>query len=282
MRADTLRKQNATLTRRCNALKSHVTRVALDNSRLRESNAVLCHALRQAQIPVPAGAQMVAQSVGEGHQDQLVPMLTGIAPPPTDLAVIPAGEIPYCMRMCHLPDTSTIATSTRFKAKPVRWPHAVATYLRTNDSLTSIVEKRGKQLIEFQLFDRRNAARTPTERNLKPNDGPMPNLLFELHLLYDDNDAPVTIESLNQTRIKAITTVSDPDILASATMPMRNGRVTFRLTEINVLSAMTEPRHRRFRYRLVCVDDVLGLSPQLQCDSPAFYCMAKIKKMAVA
>jgi hypothetical protein len=144
----TTAKKLATLSRKNNNLAANITRVSLENSRLREANATLCHALRQAQIPIPAGVQMVAQSVGAGHVKEVVPTLTGIAPPPTDITEVPRDQIPFCIRMCHLPDTSTIMNATRFASNPIRWPHAIATYLRTRETLCCIVEKRSKQLLE--------------------------------------------------------------------------------------------------------------------------------------
>jgi hypothetical protein len=121
-----------------------------------------------------------------------------------------------------------------------------------------------------------------SELQLKPTASAPPTILFELHLLYDDTSERVTLESLNQERAMAVKQLSEPDIFASLRAPMRNGKVSFHLSELNTTSAMTEPRHRRFRYKLVCVDQVLKISPHLHCDSPAFYVMSKLKKMGSA
>tara|TARA_B110000037_G_scaffold49927_1_gene61375 strand:+ start:971 stop:1576 length:606 start_codon:yes stop_codon:yes gene_type:complete len=197
-----------------------------------------------------------------------------------DVASITLGELPFRMDMCHLPATESIVTATRFKHRPVRWPHAVATYLRTSESLVPIVAKRDKQVLEWQLVDRLDKKRRVTERDLKPHGGPNPNVFFELHLLYDDTNEKVTISSLDPIRAKAIKTLAEPSVLNGTKEAMRNGRVSFSITYMHALSGMTEPRHRRFRYRLVCVDEGLKDYPHIHCDSPAFFSIAKIKKMA--
>jgi len=267
-----------TVERKNRALKTQVTRVCSSNSSLREANATLCHALRQASIPIPPGCDMTAQTLGAQLVAGQQPVMAGIAPPAPDKPNLP-DDTPmkelFYMRQCWLPDTSTMTASTKFKLNGKVWPHAIATYQRLQDELAPICEHAARQIVEFQLLDRRDRTKKVTELALKP-DEQTPRIHFKLECVYDDTGEPVTIDNLMEKYRSGVSKLADPTALNNNwTVPMEKGRVKFVINKVFFMSGMTDPIHRKFRYNLTAVDEQFSF---LNASSPAFYIMSKVWK----
>jgi len=181
-----------------------------------------------------------------------------IEPPRTQRAELAPDEFAYDMRMMHVADTSAVMTPKRFGTKKARWPHCMDLYGPKKDDLSPCVEKRLKQFLQFQLYDKRDHARAVTENDLRTSEEPVE---FVLCLRYDD--APqidVTLDNINQLEQK---------------QPMVGGRVTFKLTHQFVMSGMTAPPHRKFCWFLKCTHPTF--KDKLMEYSPGFYCISKSK-----
>jgi len=265
------------LRRQLETHKAQNVKTSNECARLKEANATLVHALRQNQIPVPEGAIMVAGEVGSLSivASALVPM-TGIAPPPPDIEV-PDGTMPFIMRMCNLPDTSGVISATRFELSSDRWPHTIQQYKRGKHSFAPHVEKRAKQNLKFAIFDKRNSKRVVTEKDLIPNEASREIVPFTLSLIYDDDGEPVTMQSLCEVKRKTIATLSKPDIIGKGVEAMRNGCVAFQINNLYVLSSMTKPMHRKFRWKVVCTHPNFKDIPEMSAESPGFYSVARSK-----
>ena len=272
----------ATLERKNRLLRQQNVRVCTDNSTLREANATLCHALRQGNLPIPAGAQQTAQALGQqlALTAAATPLMAGIAPPPPDDSSIATDALikdTLCMRQLWLPDTSTLTASTKFKLNGRVWPHAICTYQRLQDDLAPCVEADSKQIIEFQLFDRRDRAKKVTEQTLAPQGGSMPIINFKLECVYDDGGEPVTIQSLAADKRERVRQLADPTCFNNNwIVPMDKGRVKFVVNQIYFRSGMTNPIHRKFRYKLTAVDQQYAF---LNTHSPSFWVIAKAWKI---
>jgi hypothetical protein len=275
-----VRSRKASNDRRIGALKAQVARVCASNSTLREANATLCHALRQSNLPIPAGAEQTAQALGEQIAAGQTPIMAGIAPPAPDkpdLTEDTPMDQRYYLRQLYLPDTSTIQSSTKYKLNGNVWPHAIATYERRQDVLAPIVECRARQVIEFQLHDRKDCKKKVTERVLKPDSANLPIINFKLDCVYDDTGEKVTIANLAQDKINGVRALANPTCLNQEwTVPMENGRVRFVITEIHFRSQMTDPIHRKFRYKLAAVNEEFSF---LNIQSPSFWVVSKVSKV---
>ena len=278
--AEADRAKYMTIDRKCRALKSQVARVCASNSTLREANATLAHALRQANLPIPVGAEITAGTLGEQLIAGNAPIMAGIAPPSVDDVDIPDNaplSQRFCIRQCYLVDTSTITAATKFKLNGRVWPHAIATYERLQDVLAPVVECRARQVIQFQLYDRRDRTKKVTEMNLKPKSGGG-GVNFKLECVYDDTGEKVTIASLapeKRTTIRSL--CSMPSLNNDWTVPMNNGQVRFVISTMNFKSSMTSPIHRKFRYKLTAVDSKFAF---LNTQSPSFYVVSKVWKVS--
>jgi hypothetical protein len=269
----------STIERKNRALKVQVTRVCGANSSLREANATLCHALRQANMPIPPGCEQTANAIGEQLTAGQTPIMAGIAPPPPDNPALPDGtpmKDLYCLRQCWLPDTSTISAATKFKLTGKVWPHAIATYQRLRDDLAPICEHACRQIIEFQLIDRRDSTKKVTENVLKPDAGVTPIINFKLECVYDDTNELVTIDSMHEKYKGNLRALADPTCFnQNWTVPMQSGRVKFQINKVFFMSGMSDPIHRKFRYKLTAVDRDFSY---LDSHSPAFWIMSKVWK----
>ena len=183
------------------------------------------------------------------------------------------------MRQLYLPDTSTITAATKFKLDGKVWPHAIATYERFQDALAPIVECRARQHLDFQLYDRRDNKKKVTETVLKPGTGNNPIINFKLECVYDDTGGLVTINSLAESKRGEIRALAVPETLNAGNLvaPMENGIVKFMITKLHFKSSMCCPIHRKFRWRIVAVEDEFSF---LNMQSPSFWVVSKVHKVA--
>ena len=141
----------------------------------------------------------------------------------------------YSIRVANL--VSVGSSPTKFK--PNTWPHIYGLY-RPDSEIAAIVEARKNQTLTFKMVGGAFNSQNP--------------VYFALELVYDDNDEVV---------------------LTSHAEPIRENSVTFKVVFPRVLSSSTTPKHRRFRYKLNCLDPDLVI-PALKL--PSFFSVSKIKR----
>jgi hypothetical protein len=271
-KSDKLRRRNA-------QLQSAIAKSNLQIRHLNAKNRTLVHALNQAHVPIPPDCLVTAGDASGEHEADVRPSVNGIAPPPEDVPAVPEGEEKYEMRMCNLPDTTTVDRATRFKpvgggANASTWPHGMKPFSRTNDAMSPHVEKRKLQYVAFRLCDRTNKDLTVTEALLAPATIGTPRIGFKLDLLYDDTGESVALSALEKGQAQRLTSLTSPDNIFTGVWQMANGMVRITPFKLNLTSTMTN-MNRKFRYRLRCVDADLSHHRRLTVDSPGFYCVAK-------
>ena len=75
---------------------------------------------------------------------------------------------------------------------------------------------------------------------------------------------------------KHIPSIASPNILGTSRERMKGGKVTFRFT-LNALASMTNPIHRKFRFKLVCDHDRLKKYAHLSDSTFDFYSVSRIR-----
>ena len=199
-----------------------------------------------------------------------------LAPLVVDRAQLDTDEFPFEMRMLHLPDTSTLRAPKRFGTDKDRWPHCLDIYNPKQD-LAPCTEKRIRQFLQFQLYDKRDGLRQVTETHLRAaHEARDPVINFRLHLVYDDDPSTaVTIDNLAEYKCAKLTQLSMPNIIGTTEEPMCQGKVTFRISALYVMAGHTEPSGRKFRWRIECVAP--RFTTELDAYSPGFYNVSKSK-----
>lgn len=266
------------IRRRLEAAKALAHRTTFENGRLRGAIATLRRICCRHRIPIPDSVVVAANATVHSAANSAVPVLAGIAPFSAGWGAEFDGKSEWCMRQMLLPDTSRVFGATRFKPASDTWPHAIARYARGEEVLSPIVEGRHSQVLAFKLHHRDDFSLAATERALRSDSGRAPLVKFRLMLVYDDTGEKVTIDSLDPFRAKTVSTLAYPDVVNhdECVKAMAGGIVTFKISRLHILSGMTRPRHRKFRFRLVCADaDLHDL--HLHADTPSFYCLARLQ-----
>lgn len=187
----------------------------------------------------------------------------------------PAEPDHYCMELMHQPNFSRFTTRHKFPKLPSlkgAFPHSISKYYFQPNGLELQVESRRPVALMFRLVGE-DEDRHCTERDLLP-DEENPRVFFHLKLVYADSDKGVTLEGLGPTA-NSISTLTSPDVIHNPAL-MVDGRVYFFFKSLNVLSSMTTPTHRQFRFKLVCADphvrDIVGTI----CSFP-FYSVSRVR-----
>ena len=256
--------------------------LALSNTectRLKQANATLAHALRQRGIELPEGALYVSGTHDTHVPDATAGAGTGVplAPPVVERAPLDAGRASRSACACSTcPTRRPSCTPKRFGTDKDRWPHCLDIYNPKQD-LAPCTEKRIRQFLQFQLYDKRDGLRQVTETHLRAaHEARDPVINFRLHLVYDDDPSTaVTIDNLAEYKCAKLTQLSMPNIIGTTEEPMCQGKVTFRISALYVMAGHTEPSGRKFRWRIECVAP--RFTTELDAYSPGFYNVSKSK-----
>ena len=261
-------------------LKAHIQKLCTTNSEYRLALGAIVYACQQKEVELPKEALQMAGTLAPGFVEHAHRKIVRHAP---SLArqVVTSSNFPIKLQMLNLPDTSTITSAIRFPTNPPRWPHAIGAYTRLGDQLVPLIETRARQIIEFGLYDPSQPDFKATEtylRQLCPNAAT--EIKFRLDLIFDESGIVVTNAMLT-TKPSVPVPLSSPVVLG---MPhtMSDGCVSIKITKLNALSINTTPRHRKFKYKLTCLDPALVRLGLLPVESPAFYAQSKLPKMDVA
>jgi hypothetical protein len=231
------------------------------------------HALRAADVDIPDSAKVTGGTTasGDGAETQRAVVLQRSSQAEDS---VPAGELPYRLELCNLPDTSTIVKGTKFPLKGSSFPHGVCQYQRTGEKLAPHVEQRRPIVLTWQLVNRLAPDTACDENDICPGIA-HPMVFYKLMLVYADDDEEVTMENLDGSA-GHIDGISTPNILGAAQERMKGGSVTFKF-HLNAFASHTKPLHRTFRFKLVCTHDRLKTYNSMHASTVDFYSVSRIR-----
>ena len=150
------------------------------------------------------------------------------------------------------------------------WPHAIMLYKRTCEAQALVAQSCSAQVVEFKITEN-----TPTLGGTHEGRAlaHMTQMEYRLELVYADSHDPVLINDIAARYQTRVSCVSSPGRLRAVP---RAGRLRFHVRKLGVLSSMTSPPNRTFKYRLACVGTDHSFTPSF---SPAFYCIARIPRI---
>lgn len=267
-------KKVASLKRSVNSLKKQLKAANKETAKYKLALANSNHALTRNSIDIPDNAKVTGGAVdsGETANSQRALMLNT---QPVAEQGLTADDWPYRWELTGLPDTSGIIKDTKFDIRVTSFPHAVCRYNRTCEKFAPHVEARRPIPLTWKLVHRVDPKTACSEADLKPTVA-QPKIYYKLKLVYADDGTEVTMESLNSTG-QHIPSLSEPNILGSARERVQGGAITFSLKKLHVLSSMTKPLHRKFRFVLECLDADLKPYERMHAETFDFYSVARIR-----
>ena len=195
-------------------------------------------------------------------------------------------RFPFAMGMLDVATDEVLTCTTGIRIvgghSDFRFPHGVETYSnRANEaglhSMHWTIESRHCQRLSFGLYNRQHPEHSSAkcfEDLIAMKDVPT-RLNFNVALVYDDNLESVTVPNLSQRAASSIPNISEPPIIGTASILMHEGRVQTPKFHLKVLSSMTYPKNRKFRYVLTCENDFEHAN-KLTVKSRAFYCKGRL------
>lgn len=263
----TLNRQIRTLTRERKEKNDELTKYKL-------ALANCNNLLQRNSIAIPDNCKVVGGVVdsGETPNSQRALMLSTR---PVSESNLGKEDWPYRWELTGLPDTSTVITDTKFDIKVTSFPHAVCRYSRTSEKFAPHVEARRPIPLTWKLVNRQDPSISCSEADLKPSVA-QPKIKYRLKLVYADDGTEVTMESLTP-QAQHIGKLSEPNIIGSSIERVQGGAITFRIKKLNVLSSMTKPLHRKFRFELTCLDEDLKGFEHMHASTFDFYSVARLR-----
>lgn len=255
-----------TVKKKCNLLKAQMKRLAAENSKMRVQLATCVGTLRHHNLDVESSISGMVAGVAIPH---MITFGNGVVAEP-----VANDAFPFCIIFEN--DQNTTSWTVPRRSDAHKWPAAYGNYSRKTARMVPIAEKRTKQILVFRLYDRLTPSKVVTEHDLLPGDA-RAIINYRLDLVYADTDEVVTIDSLNEKDQENITMLTEPNIVNTMLTPMVNGQVCFHISHLNVLSGMTIPIHRMFRYKLTCTHPTLSANEHMTKHTRAFYALSKLK-----